>query len=172
MIGDPFDKDEWIKLALLKGVIRVMFDGVILRAAKPLRGWVQQPLSTHAKSGRVYFQLTFDGVTKSVLVNRVVALALIPNPHKLPQVNHRDGVKANNHPDNLEWSSGRANEQHAHRTGLKSTRGSANPNAKLDAADVAAIRQSAGPAIDQARKYGVSCRTIRDIKEGKTWTHL
>lgn len=36
-------------------------------------------------------------------IHREVAKAFIPNPLKLPQVNHKDGNKKNNAIDNLEW---------------------------------------------------------------------
>jgi len=45
----------------------------------------------HKATGRVYFNMTWRGITKSVLVNRVVALRFLPNPLGLPQVNHIDG---------------------------------------------------------------------------------
>lgn len=37
------------------------------------------------------------------LVHRLVALTYLPNPNNLPQVNHKDENKLNNHRDNLEW---------------------------------------------------------------------
>jgi hypothetical protein len=54
-----------------------------------------------------------------VAVHRLVALTWIgPPPAGKPWVNHRDGVKSNNHHTNLEWTSISENIQHAYNTGL------------------------------------------------------
>lgn len=52
-------------------------------------------------------------------IHRLVAIAFIPNPKELCQVNHKDGNKTNNHVQNLEWCSVSENNLHAYRTGLK-----------------------------------------------------
>lgn len=52
-------------------------------------------------------------------VHREVALAFIPNPYNLPEVNHIDGDKHNNHVSNLEWVTHQQNVQHSFDTGLK-----------------------------------------------------
>jgi len=175
-----FQKDQWIKLALVRLYLIVKTDGVILRARKcseegfvdttKFYGTVKQQV--HKKSGRVYFNLKFMGITKSVLVNRVVALRFLPNPDNLPVVNHIDGDKENNALLNLEWSTNSDNEKHAHQTGLKSGRGSANSNAKLTATDVLNIRASNLDLGTQARQLGVSVSTIKSVLAGKTWQHL
>ena len=60
---------------------------------------------TPCKSNNGYLQvhLTKDGKMKSFKIHRLVAMAFIPNPYNLPQVNHKDEDKYNNHVDNLEW---------------------------------------------------------------------
>ncbi len=55
---------------------------------------------------------------KSHLIHRLVSFAFIPNPHDKPHVNHKDGVKSNNHVSNLEWVTRSENEIHARDTGL------------------------------------------------------
>jgi hypothetical protein len=36
-------------------------------------------------------------------VHRIVATQLLPNPNNLPEVDHIDGNRHNNHPSNLRW---------------------------------------------------------------------
>lgn len=47
--------------------------------------------------------LSKDGKQKTYLIHRLVALAFIPNPDNLEEINHKDEVKTNNSVENLEW---------------------------------------------------------------------
>lgn len=175
-----FNKDAWIISAIKRGYLRPMPDGSILRAKKANAdgivdldaGYTVVLQQTHKKTGRVYFNMTWMGFRKSVLVNRVIALRFLPNPDRLPQVNHIDGDKANNGVKNLEWASASENERHAHRTGLKSGRGSANSNARLSASDVVEIRTSGADIASLAEKFGVSRSTISNVINRRTWKHV
>ena len=46
-------------------------------------------------------------------VHRLVAECYLPNPDSLPQVNHKDSNKENNHLSNLEWCSASYNKKHS-----------------------------------------------------------
>ena len=59
-----------------------------------------------------------DGKKKYVRIHRLVAELFVPNPNNLPQVNHIDGNKLNNHYTNLEWVSNSQNTKHAFDNGL------------------------------------------------------
>lgn len=58
------------------------------------------------------------GKSKRCRVHRLVAEAFIPNPENKPYVNHKDGNRANNTIDNLEWVTASENAIHARQTGL------------------------------------------------------
>lgn len=86
-------------------------------------------------------------------------------------VNHLNGIKADNRPENIEACSYSENTKHAHRTGLKDQRGEKNPAVKLTSAQVAAIRATyAAGGVSQAALgglYGVSFKTISKIVRGE-----
>ncbi len=48
-------------------------------------------------------------------VHVLIAKLFIPNPQNLPQINHKDGNKLNNHIKNLEWCTETDNQLHFHR---------------------------------------------------------
>jgi hypothetical protein len=174
-----WNKDVWILRAIEAGKIRPLKDGTIYRPG--VVGLETIIFSTHKPSGRVYFTLTFEGISKSVGVPRVLALAFLPNPLNLPQVNHITGNKGDNWIErldrdpicSLEWSTKADNEKHAHGTGLKTARGTANGNAKLTVAQVLKIRAAPTDILNElAQSENVTRKTIDDIRERRTWQHI
>ena len=64
---------------------------------------------------RGYFQITLKKENRKVTkrIHRLVAEHYIENPYNLPQVNHIDENKTNNHVSNLEWVSHHQNQIHS-----------------------------------------------------------
>lgn len=56
-----------------------------------------------SKFGYARVILKVNKVSKHYFVHRLVAETYIPNPHNLPQINHKDENKLNNNVNNLEW---------------------------------------------------------------------
>jgi len=87
------------------------------------------PFLSHSGYHRV--ALYNDRKVKKYQLHRLVATEFVPNPENKPQVNHINGIKSDNRPENLEWCTGSENHIHAHVTGLKvAKKGGDNPNAK------------------------------------------
>ena len=82
-------------------------------------GVVRELALSFDPKGYLRVSLYFGEKRKTQKVHRLVAQAFIPNPDGKPEVNHKDGNKANNHVGNLEWSTPKENVIHAYRSGLK-----------------------------------------------------
>ena len=77
-------------------------------------------LKQHTQRGYLYVGLSKQCKTKLYLVHRLVALAFIPNPLHLPEINHKDENKLNNNVDNLEWCDSKYNTNYGTRNKRKS----------------------------------------------------
>jgi hypothetical protein len=58
-----------------------------------------------------------DGVQHTIMVHRIVAETFIPNPYNLPDINHINCIRSDNHVENLEWVTTQDNVLHAQRMG-------------------------------------------------------
>lgn len=80
------------------------------------------------KDGYSVIGLHKDVKSFNYKIHRLVAIAFIPNPLNLPEVNHKRGNKKDNKSTSLEWCTQKENINHAIRTGLKTfKRGKDNP---------------------------------------------
>jgi hypothetical protein len=105
-------------IMITSGKYIVREDGVIYRWSA--NGWV---VCKQSPCNRGYPTVSFNSKTKRV--HRIVAELFVPNPFNKKEVNHIDGNKLNNHRKNLEWCTRIDNMQHAWRTGLMRSKGSA-----------------------------------------------
>ncbi len=131
-----------------------------------------------------YLQSMFkrdDGKYCTVKIHKLIALAYFGERVEGQEINHKNGIKTDNRPENLEYCSRSENVKHAFDMGLLiPKRGESNGNSKLSTEDVNNIREAAncgkryygrkGLAI----KYGVSEAHIKDIvtRRRNVWGHL
>lgn len=80
--------------------------------------YVNRFIKSSDRNGYEMYYLYVNGKTIHMLAHRLVAILFIPNPLNLPQVNHIDGNKHNNHISNLEWCDAYYNNKHARDNGL------------------------------------------------------
>jgi len=114
---------------------------------------------------------TKDGKTLSLKTHRLVASAFLPNPDNLPDVNHKDEVKTNNHVSNLEWCTEHYNNHYSKGEYYANARGRgiAN-NAKItleDIEDMKLFRRNKVKLKDIARVYGIAHTYVCALTKGK-----
>jgi hypothetical protein len=114
------------------------------------------------------------GVRLRQYIHIIIAQLFVDNPENKPEVNHKDGIKLNCEPSNLEWVTHAENLEHANRTGLIKNRpkGSAVHFAKLNEFQVKEIRQSSLSSRELSRVYGIAYQNIQNVKLRKTWAHV
>lgn len=94
-VKDYEDLYEVSNMGRIRSLDRTSLDG------RSLKGEIMKP--TICSCGYSQIRLVKNGVRKSYMTHRLVAIAFIPNPNNLPEVNHKDENKLNNSIDNLEW---------------------------------------------------------------------
>lgn len=112
---------------------------------------------------------------RSARVHQLVALAFLgPCPPGL-EVNHLDGDRANNRPENLEYVSHADNVRHAWVLGNVDRRGEANGRARLTADQARLIRQQHAegrPRTELAAAFGITAGQVNRIASGAAWSHV
>lgn len=100
---EELNKEVWKDIQGYEGLYKVSSLGRI----KNVKGLIRKPRLY--KDGYFDIKLSKNGKNKTKRINRLVALAFIPNPNNYPMVNHKDENKLNNRIDNLEWCTNKYN---------------------------------------------------------------
>jgi len=135
------------------------------------------------RDGYPVVKLSKNGKKCHFGVHRLVATAFIENPLELPQVNHKDGIKTNNHSSNLEWVTCSENAIHAFGLGLRKSswigKGSMKGRFGADHNQAKAVIQKTMDGvfvrryafIKDAKKYGFQPTHIGACAKGKIPHH-
>ncbi len=115
-----------------------------------------------------------NGRAKNYRVNRLVAIAFIPNPLNLPEVNHLDLNKRNNKVGNLEWITTLGNAKHSIKNGPKRKKPKGRP--KISTIQVKEIRRlwKTGEYVQReiAQLFGLKSNTISYIVNRLRWKEI
>lgn len=104
-----------------------------------------------------------NGKEKKEYVHRLVALAFIPNPTGLPQVNHKNEQKHDNRVENLEWCSSRYNINY----GTRTTR---TEKVVIQMSTSGVVIKSYKSAVQAQEETGVNRNHICEVCKGKRAT--
>lgn len=117
-------------------------------------------------SGYCFVIMVKDNIRKMHLVHRLVAEHFIPNVNNLPQINHIDENKENNHVSNLEWCTAKYNVNY----GMRSQKVSEKLRGRYNREDIS-------KKIKQLSKEGMLIHIFPSIREanraiGKPSRHI
>lgn len=125
---------------------------------------------TVATNGYLAVSLATDGSFRRKYVHRLVAEAFL-GPSLGREVNHKNGDKADNRVENLEWVTHAQNQEHA-QTVLRRWVGRRGASRKLTDEQVREIRASSEPQRVLADKYGISQPAVVQIRKRRTYKEV
>ena len=137
----------------------------------------KEKLLTPTLNSRGYLEVSakFGDKRPKMSVHRLIAIAFVEGYAEGLSVNHINGNKLDNRPENLEWVTLADNTRHQWRTGLVDLNGENATGHKLTQRQVIHIRRAlkAGvPANSLSIIAGVSPSTIYLIQKGKRWASV
>lgn len=138
-------------------------------------GHIMLPQKAHNNYLRI--GLCRNGKRRFFSVHYLVLLAFVGPPPPGYECNHKNGDKANNRLDNLEWMTRSENMAHAFDTQLRAGRkGEANHFSRLTEAQVLSIRRlyAAGGESHRtlAARFNVAYSNVANIIHRRTWAHI
>ncbi len=171
---DSIEGEVWKDIIGWEGMYRISnFSRVY---SYPIQGSRFSPiLLKQIKNGFGYFVVNLyysPQKRKQYLVHRLVGVAFVENPDNKPDINHKDGIKTNNVPDNLEWVTKKENSEHASKNGLLKYIGENHHNNKYLTSEVLFIRNCTLPAPYLAKLFDTNRCTIYSIRKRKSWKHI
>lgn len=170
--------EEWRSVVGYEGFYEVSSFGRV-RCIAILTKWgsvtkvnrIMKQRDTHDGYKRV--SLSLNKKLKHKTVHRLVALAFIPNPQNLPEINHKDENTKNNCVENLEWCSRKYNANYGTLPQRESEWGINHPKKSIPVVKMALDGEFLAeyPSIKEAaRQHGIGDECIVRCCKGKQET--
>jgi HNH endonuclease len=142
--------------------------------------WLFKRKPRKRKDGYLGFSIFVDSIQKSFLVHRLIAIAFIPNPENLKEINHINGDKSDNRVENLEWTTRSKNIKHSYDNlgAIHSRpRGIKQWQAKFTDDEVRSIRElsESGKSHNEISEIigkSVTSTNVGNIRSGRTYRHI
>lgn len=167
--------EQWKPVVGYDGIYEISDLGRVKRIGKCTASPKERILKTRiGPDGYCVAFLSYSCKVKAKRIHAIVLEAFIgPRPLGM-QANHKNGIKTDNQPKNLEWVTLRENIAHATRNGLVPS-GENHWNSKLKERHILEIRKRIQTGQTQgkiAAIYKVNRRTISKIGTRKAWKNI
>lgn len=168
------DNDEIFKIVFIDN--EYFPDYIVSNYGRIISLLTNKVINGSDNNGYVRLKLRKNGKAYYKFKHRIVAESFCNNPDNKPYVNHIDGNKYNNHPNNLEWVTAEENIHHAMKTGLMYTKG--------EKVHFASITEETAHKICQlieegkmnlkeiAMELNVGYHCVAKISNGTSWKHI
>lgn len=154
----------WLPVVGFEAWYEVSNAGRVRRIEGRTAGTILKPCQR--RTGYLGVHLNCDGAKSSQNVHVLVARAFHgPRPSN-HEVNHKDGSKANNHADNLEYVTHLDNVMHAIKAGLVASR--LTP-------ELAKVIKSYPAFVKDwvvASRHNLPVKAVNAVRQGQTWKHI
>ena len=163
-------KEIWKDIKDFEGLYRVNRMGSVISLCRHTHKlpYLLKTTIDHRGYNRIY--LFKNGKGYNLKLSRLVAKAFLPNPENKKTVNHKNGIKADNTVENLEWNTQKENTQHALRV-LNKFGGR-----KLTETQVKEIRElkknTSLTYVEIGQKYNISGANVGYVCNYYTWRHI
>jgi len=170
-------KERWKAVAGFAGIYDVSDRGRV-RSHHKIGRPTKSGILSQQTNGKGYkrVRLAVRCVGFSIVVHRLVLDAFVgPPPSVIHQANHKNGKKADNRVENLEWVTPVENNAHSVALGLWHPHvGENHGRHKLKETDIPVIRALQGKSTPRqvADKYGVTPTAIKLIWRRINWKHV
>jgi len=128
-----------------------------------------------SQSGYLIVSQKANGKRPKVFVHRLIGMAFVDGYKPELSINHINGIKTDNRPENLEWVTLSENTKHQWSSNLVNLRGEDHPSHKLTQKQVIHIRKALQKGISANSLSiiaNVSPSLIYLIEKGKRWASI